>query len=94
MAGAKGVISVTANVAASQMAKMCDAAIDGDHALCVRIQEQLMPLHRLMFVESNPIPVKWAMHKMGLMNDEIRLPLTRLTHDHRAALEHELNQLK
>ena len=94
MAGAKGVISVTANVAASQMAKMCDAAIDGDHALCVRIQEQLMPLHRLMFVESNPIPVKWAMHKMGMMNDEIRLPLTRLSHEHRVALEHELNLLK
>lgn len=94
LAGAKGVISVTANVAASQMAKMCDAATDGEHATCMRIQEQLMPLHRLMFVESNPIPVKWAMHRMGLMNDEIRLPLTRLSHEHRVALEQELSVLK
>ena len=94
LAGAKGVISVTANVAASQMAKMCDAATDGEHATCMRIQEQLMQLHRLMFVESNPIPVKWAMHRMGLMNDEIRLPLTRLTHEHRVALEQELSVLK
>ena len=90
-AGAKGVISVTANVAPSHMAKMCDAAIDEDYAACMRIHEQLMQLHRLLFVESNPIPVKWAMHRMGLMNDEIRLPLTRLTHEYRDALERELS---
>jgi 4-hydroxy-tetrahydrodipicolinate synthase len=93
-AGAKGVISVTANVAPSYMAKMCDAAIDEDYAACMHIHEQLMPLHRLLFVESNPIPVKWAMHQMGLMNDEIRLPLTRLTQVHRSALERELSLLK
>ncbi len=93
LAGAKGVISVTANVAASYMAKMCDAAIDHENAVCLRIQEQLMPLHRLMFVESNPIPVKWAMHRMGLMNDEIRPPMTRLSVEYRAELEQALRSL-
>lgn len=93
-AGAKGVISVTANVAPSYMAKMCDAAMDEEFADCLHLQEQLMPLHRLLFVESNPIPVKWAMYRMGLMSDEIRLPLTRLAPEHRIALEQELNILK
>ena len=93
LAGAKGVISVTANVAASHMARLCDAALDGEHAVCLRLQEQLMPLHRLMFVESNPIPVKWAAHRMGLMNDDIRLPMTRLSSQHQDALEQALRTL-
>lgn len=93
LAGAKGVISVTANVAASKMANLCDAAFDGEHAMCLRIQEQLMPLHRLMFIESNPIPAKWALHRMGLMNDEIRLPLTRLAPEYRQELEQVLRTL-
>ncbi len=93
MAGAKGVISVTANVAAAPMAKMCDAARDGEQADCLRMQEQLMPLHHLMFVESNPIPVKWAAYNLGLINDEIRLPLTRLSPEHRPALEQALRTL-
>lgn len=94
LAGAKGVISVTANVAASQMAKMCDAALDGDSATCSPIQEALMLLHHLMFVESNPIPVKWAMHRIGLMNDEIRLPLTHLGFEHRQSLDDALRLLQ
>lgn len=94
LAGAKGVISVTANVAPKHMAKMCDAASDADQSGCLKQQEQLMPLHRLMFVESNPIAVKWAMHQLGLMNDEIRLPLTRLTSEHRQGLEQELRSLQ
>ncbi len=57
IAGAKGVISVTANVAPTLMAKMCDAAIDKDQRSCLNIQESLMPLHKLLFVESNPIPL-------------------------------------
>ncbi len=93
LAGAKGVISVTANVAAAHMAKMCDSAFDGEHADCLHMHEQLIPLHQLMFVESNPIPVKWAAHRMGLMNDEIRLPLTRLSPEHRPALEQALRTL-
>lgn len=93
LAGAKGVISVTANAAAKLMAKLCDLAMDNDHAACLRLQEQLMPLHELMFVESNPIPVKWAMHKMGLMQSDIRLPLTPLTAMRQSELEHVLKSL-
>ncbi|KTD22976.1 4-hydroxy-tetrahydrodipicolinate synthase [Legionella londiniensis] len=92
--GAKGVISVTANVAAKYMAKLCDAATNGANASCLELQEQLMPLHQLMFVEANPIPVKWAMHKMGLISDEIRLPLTRLSEEHQKPLEDVLRSLK
>ena len=94
LAGAKGVISVTANVAPQHMAKMCDAALDGDKGVCLRIQEELMPLHQLMFVESNPIPVKWALYRRGLMNDEIRLPLMHLTESYREALAHALHTLQ
>ncbi len=93
LAGARGVISVTANVAASQMAKMCDAGLDGDSSVCLRIHEQLMPLHHLMFIESNPIPVKWAAFRMGLMNDEIRLPMTHLSSEYKQELEKALHTL-
>jgi 4-hydroxy-tetrahydrodipicolinate synthase len=79
LAGVKGVISVTANVAPRCMAKLADCAIDTDKTRCVAIHEQLLPLHRLMFVESNPIPVKWALHCLGLIENEIRSPLTPLT---------------
>lgn len=94
MAGAKGVISVTANIAAKQMAKLCDAASDGDSTVCLRLNEQLMPLHQLMFIESNPIPAKWAAHRMGLIKDEIRLPLTRLSEAHHQPMEHALKDLQ
>ncbi|KTD12204.1 4-hydroxy-tetrahydrodipicolinate synthase [Legionella jamestowniensis] len=94
LAGAKGVISVTANVAARQMAKLADAAFDNDPAGCLKINEQLMPLHQLLFVEANPIPVKWALSKMGLMNDELRLPLTSLSEEHYQALEQVLKNLQ
>ncbi|STX39128.1 4-hydroxy-tetrahydrodipicolinate synthase [Legionella feeleii] len=94
LAGAKGVISVTANVAARQMAKLCDAGLDNEHATCLRINEQLTPLHQLLFVESNPIPVKWALGRMGLVNDELRLPLTSLSEEHHQALEQVLRTLQ
>lgn len=94
LAGAKGVISVTANAAAKLMAKLCDLALDGDHAACLRIHDQLMPLHELLFVEANPIPVKWVMNKMGLMGREIRLPLTELSEIHHQALEKTLKNLE
>jgi 4-hydroxy-tetrahydrodipicolinate synthase len=92
--GAKGVISVTANVAPKQMAKLCDAAHDGDTAECLRLNESLMPLHEDLFLESNPIPVKWALSKMGLISNEIRLPLTQLSADHQATLEKTLKSLQ
>ncbi|WP_019218155.1 4-hydroxy-tetrahydrodipicolinate synthase [Legionella tunisiensis] len=94
LAGAKGVISVTANVAARHMAKLCDAGLDDEHADCLRLNEQLMPLHQLLFVESNPIPVKWALSRMGLLNDELRLPLTSLSEEHHQALEQVLRTLQ
>lgn len=94
LAGAKGTISVTANIAPKHMAKMCDAAADEDQAACLRLHDQLMPLHHLMFIESNPIPVKWALYKMGLIANEIRLPLTPLSPEHHQALEQVLSTLK
>lgn len=93
LAGAKGVISVTANVAPRLMAKMCAAALTKDVATCRQINAQLMDLHKILFVESNPIPVKWAMHKLGLMNDEIRMPLTRLSEKHHEEMRRVLESV-
>ncbi len=77
--GGKGNISVTANVAPRAMSELCAAAIAGDADTARAINERLMPLHKNLFIESNPIPVKWALHEMGLMADGIRLPLTWLS---------------
>ncbi len=77
--GAHGVISVTANVAPRQMHDMCVAAQTGDQELAERIDAPLSALHRNLFVESNPIPVKWAVSEMGLCERGIRLPLTWLS---------------
>lgn len=77
--GGKGNISVTANVAPRAMSDLCAAAMAGDAATARAINESLMPLHRALFLESNPIPVKWALHEMGLMGNGIRLPLTWLS---------------
>ena len=93
LSGAKGVISVTANVAPTQMAKMCDAATDGEQATCLEWHELLMPLHELMFVQSNPIPAKWALNRMGFMSSEIRMPLTLLSKEHHQALEDAMHAL-
>ncbi|MCY1482732.1 4-hydroxy-tetrahydrodipicolinate synthase [compost metagenome] len=77
--GGKGNISVTANVAPRAMAELCAAAMTGDAATARAINERLMPLHKNLFIESNPIPVKWALVEMGLMQEGIRLPLTWLS---------------
>ncbi len=76
--GGDGVISVTANVAAADMRKLCDAARAGKRAEAEAIDTRLQPLHRDLFCESNPIPVKWAVERMGLIGPGIRLPLTPL----------------
>ncbi len=76
--GAKGTISVTANVAPLKMHTMCMAALAGNRALAETINAELMPLHNKLFLESNPIPTKWAMQQMGLISGGIRLPLTPL----------------
>jgi 4-hydroxy-tetrahydrodipicolinate synthase len=90
---AKGVISVTANVAPRLMAKLCDAAACQDKETVLALDSVLMPLHQMMFIQSNPIPVKWALYKMGLMNDEIRLPLTRLSLEQQGKMEQVLHQV-
>ena len=77
--GGKGNISVTANVAPREMADLCEAALAGDAEKARAINEKLMPLHKDLFCEANPIPVKWALVEMGLMQKGIRLPLTWLS---------------
>ena len=86
-AGACGVISVTANVAPRAMHEMCAAALRDDHDEASRINTMLAPLHETLFVEPNPIPVKWAVHRLGLSGPAIRLPLVPLTEPSRAVVE-------
>ena len=78
LAGGIGVISVTANVAPGLMHQMCAAAISNDRDTALEIDRRLAGLHKQLFVESNPIPAKWAVHAMGLIDRGIRLPLTWL----------------
>jgi 4-hydroxy-tetrahydrodipicolinate synthase len=84
--GARGVISVTANVAPRAMHELCAAGLAGRHDEARAIDERLVPLHRALFVESNPIPAKWAVHRLGLIGTGIRLPLTWLRREHEAAV--------
>jgi len=78
--GAEGVISVTSNVAPKAMAEMCRLARQGHFSEAETINQRLMPLHKNLFIESNPIPVKWACYKLGLIADPtLRLPLTLLS---------------
>ena len=74
--GGDGVISVTANVAPKSMHEMCALALKGDVEGATKIDETLVGLHKELFIESNPIPVKWAVHKLGLIQAGIRLPMT------------------
>lgn len=82
---------MTANVAPKLMHKMCVAAFNGELARAREINSMLLPLHQKLFVEANPIPVKWALTEMGLIDSGIRLPLTPLSTPHhetiRAALK-------
>lgn len=91
--GGKGNISVTANVVPKKMADLCRSAIAGQTQEARAIQEQLSSLHNALFIESNPIPVKWAVAKMGLMPDGIRLPLTPLTDVNSEPLEKAMASL-
>ncbi|GAB2190721.1 4-hydroxy-tetrahydrodipicolinate synthase [Sessilibacter sp. MAH1] len=78
IAGGHGNISVTANVVPDQMAKLCALAMSGQAEQARALNESLMPLHQALFLESNPIPVKWAVAEMGKIGHGIRLPLTNL----------------
>jgi 4-hydroxy-tetrahydrodipicolinate synthase len=84
--GGDGVISVTGNVAPDGMRRLCDAARAGRRADAERIDADLQPLHKNLFCESNPIPVKWAVQKMGLIGPGIRLPLIPLSPQYHAAV--------
>jgi len=84
--GGKGNISVTANVAPAQMHKMCKAAIEGDRATAEAFNTPLLELHSKLFVEANPIPVKWVMHKMGYGSNTVRLPLVPLAEEYYSVL--------
>jgi len=77
--GGHGVISVTANVAPRLMAQMCAAALKGDIAAARECNDRVLGLHRTLFVEANPIPTKWALAQMGLIKNELRLPLVQLS---------------
>lgn len=90
--GGHGVISVTANVAPRLMHEMCAAALAGNLEVARSINNRLLGLHRLLFVEANPIPVKWVMERMGLSGPGIRLPLTSLAESHHGALAAAMEQ--
>lgn len=92
--GAKGVISVTANVAPSLMHQMCQQALTGDFDGAVKINQQLSPLHAALFSEPNPIPTKWAMSQLGLMRAKARLPLTLLSNPLQAPLLEVMKSLQ
>ena len=87
LAGATGVISVTANIMPRAIVELYQLAQQQNTAKTLHKQSQLMPLHQALFVESNPIPVKWALHQMGLIHNELRLPLTPLSAQHHAPLQ-------
>ncbi len=87
LCGGQGNISVTANVAPRLMHELCLAALAGDARRAMEIQFQLMPVHKNLFVEANPIPVKWAMARMGLCGGTMRLPMTPLSQGNEAVVE-------
>jgi len=88
--GGHGNISVTANVAPAAVAQMCEAAMAGDEDTARAINQRIDILHRVLFVEANPIPVKWALKEMGRIDSGIRLPLTPLSAGHHAAVRDAL----
>lgn len=90
--GGKGAISVTANLVPRLVHDMCTATLDGNHELAKQLDARLMPLNKELFVESNPIPVKWALHLMGKISTGIRLPLTVLSENKRDGLLQVLRQ--
>ena len=88
--GGQGNVSVIANIAARDMAAMCNLALTGEWEAASEIDARLSELNNLLFIEANPIPVKWAMAQRGMMEDGIRLPLTSLSEPYRGDLEQAL----
>ena len=87
LCGGKGNVSVTANVAPRLMHELCVAAMAGNVQKAMEIQFKLMPMHKHLFVEANPIPVKWAMARMGLCGGTLRLPMTELSKSQQPVVE-------
>lgn len=93
--GGNGVISVTANIAALEMKNICSLALKNDFNTARLINQRLMPLHKVLFKEPNPIPVKWAAKKIGLIkNDTLRLPMTKISNSTKTILNQILKELK
>ena len=92
LCGGAGNISVTANVAPRAMHELCEAAMKGDIARAVAINDKVMPLHAKLFVEPNPVPVKWAMAEMGLMPAGLRLPLAPLSAEYHETVRTALRE--
>ena len=91
--GGHGGISVTANVTPKELQKVYMTAIAGNADLAKKVNKELINLHQNLFVESNPIPVKWALHKMGMCSKGIRLPLIELSSEFRPLIENDLKEL-
>lgn len=92
LAGGKGNISVTANIAPRAMHELCQLAMAGDAAGAKALNDRLMPLHENLFLEANPIPVKWALQQMGLIEQGIRLPLTWFSEQYHDTLRQAMRQ--
>lgn len=92
LAGGKGNISVTANIAPRAMHELCQLAMAGDTAGAKALNDRLMPLHENLFLEANPIPVKWALQQMGLIEQGIRLPLTWFSEQYHDTLRQAMRQ--
>jgi 4-hydroxy-tetrahydrodipicolinate synthase len=93
-AGAHGCISVTANICPADMALMCKMALSGNLDDARQVDQRLQPLHRDLFLEPNPVPVKYALGTMGLIDDFVRLPLTRLSAEHEETVKQAVAQCK
>ncbi|CAL4318848.1 4-hydroxy-tetrahydrodipicolinate synthase [Buchnera aphidicola (Neophyllaphis podocarpi)] len=93
--GGVGVISVTANIAAKYMAKICSLALKGNFLEARKINKFLIKLHNKLFIEPNPIPIKWAAKKIGLIkSDKLRLPMTKLSYKNKLLLKKEILKIK
>jgi 4-hydroxy-tetrahydrodipicolinate synthase len=90
--GGHGVISVTANVAPKLMHELCEKAMVGDVAAARKINAQLFALHQKLFVEANPIPVKWVLQQMGMIQSGIRLPLVNMSSQYHEVLRKAMKQ--
>lgn len=92
--GAVGTISVTANVVPHVMSQFCEQYLTGNTAKAAELDEILQPLHQVLFIDTNPIPVKWALHNMGRIQGGVRLPLIELAPEHQAQVLEQLTKVK